>query len=166
MAEGLHVNDAWARVSPMMDLAGAAYMVIHNATDEDDALVGATSPAAEFVELHLSSMDEEGLMSMNQVTEIPVPAHGDAELKPGSYHIMLINLVEPLEEGMEVELDLQFAEAEPQTVVAPVLSGMPMMAGDDMDMDMDMDTGIDEGADHDMDMADDMGEEEPSADAG
>jgi len=99
MEAGLHVGDAWARVSPMMDLAGAAYMVIHNSTDADDALIGASSPAAEVTEIHLSSMDDEGMMSMTQVEEIPIPAHDDAVLKPGSYHVMLINLVEPLTEA-------------------------------------------------------------------
>jgi hypothetical protein len=132
MEPGLHVMDAWARVSPMLDLAGAAYMTIHNSTDADDALVGATSPAAEVVELHLSSMDDEGMMSMNQVMEIPVPAHADAELKPGSYHVMLINLVEPLEEDTEIELSLEFMTAEPQTIAVPVKAGMPMPM-DDMD---------------------------------
>ena len=144
MEPGLHVMDPWARVSPMLDLAGAAYMVIHNNTDADDALIGASSPAAEVVELHLSSMDEEGMMSMNQVQEIPVPAHGDAVLKAGSFHVMLINLVEPLEEGAEVELSLEFMTAEPQTVMVPVKAGGPMMM-DDMDMDdMDMDDMDDE----------------------
>jgi copper(I)-binding protein len=137
MEPGLHVRDAWARVSPMVELAGAAYMVIHNATDADDALVAASSPAAEFVELHLSSMDEDGMMSMDQVTEISVPAHEDAVLKPGSYHVMLINLVEPLTEGTDVELTLEFMTAEPQTVLVPVLAEPPMMGdmGEGMDMD-------------------------------
>ena len=160
MEPGLYVMDAWTRESPMMDLAGAAYMVIHNNTDTDDALVGVSSPIAEFVELHLSSMDDEGMMSMNQVAEIPIPAHGDAVLKAGSYHVMLINLVEPLEEGAEVELSLEFMTAEPQTVGAPVLAGMPMM---DMDMsegdDHDMDD-MDEGEEHDMDDMDESMEED------
>jgi copper(I)-binding protein len=151
MEPGLFVMDAWSRESPMLDLAGAAYMVIHNSTDADDALVGASSPAAEFVELHLSSMDDEGMMSMNQVTEIPLPAHGDGVLKPGSYHIMLINLVEPLEEGAEIELALEFATAEPQMVSVPIMAGAPMMG--DMDMD-DMSEG------DDMDMDEPMEEDE------
>lgn len=144
MEPGLYVLEPWARESPMLDLAGAAYMVIHNNTDADDALVGASSPAAEFVELHLSSMDDEGMMSMNQVTEIPIPAHGDAVLKAGSYHVMLINLVEPLAEGNEVELSLEFMSAEPQMVMAPVMAGMPMMDMDAMSDDMD-DMADDEG---------------------
>ncbi len=161
MEPGLHVMDAWARESPMLELAAAAYMVIHNDTDADDALVGVSSPAAEFVELHLSSMDDEGMMSMNQVSEIPVPAHADAVLKPGSYHIMLIDLVEPLVEGQEVELSLEFSLAEPQTVMAPVMAGAPMMG--DMDMDDQMDDMDDEHmSDDDMDDddMDDMDDEE------
>ncbi len=143
MEAGLHVMDAWARESPMLDLAGAAYMVIHNATDADDALVGASSPAAEVVELHLSSMDDEGMMSMNQVAEIAVPAGGDAVLKPGSYHVMLIDLVEPLVVDTEIELSLEFMTAEPQTISLPVKAGGPMMMGDmdEGEMGGDMDSG-------------------------
>jgi copper(I)-binding protein len=161
MEPGLYVREPWTRESPMMELAGAAYMVIHNSTDADDALVGASSPVAEFVELHLSSMDEEGMMSMNQVTEIPIPANADAVLKPGSYHIMLIDLVEPLTEGTEVELSLEFMTGEPQTVIAPVMAGAPMMGDMDMDMDHDMDD-----MDGDMDMDDTEMDEETEDDEG
>lgn len=50
MEPGLDVRNAWTRESPMLDLAGAAYMLIHNDTDADDALIGASSPVAEVVE--------------------------------------------------------------------------------------------------------------------
>lgn len=149
MQPGLFVRDAWTRESPMLDLAGAAYLTIHNDTDADDALVGASSPVAEVVELHLSAMDEDGMMSMTQVPEIPIPADADTELKPGSYHIMLIDLVEPLTEGTDVEITLEFMAAESQTVTAPVGAG-PVM--DDMDMDMDM---ADDGMGTDVGMDDD-----------
>lgn len=153
MEPGLYVNEAWTRESPMLDLAGASYMVIHNSTDADDALVAVSSPLAEVVELHLSSMDEEGMMSMNQVAEIPVPAHADAVLEPGGYHLMLINLTEPLTEGVEVELNLEFMSAEPQTVMAPVMAGAPTMGDMEMDMDDSDDMGMGEG---DTSEADDM----------
>ncbi len=134
MALGLYVRDAWTRESLMIDLAGAAYLVIHNNTDADDALIGASSPAAEVVEIHQSSMDDEGVISMAQVEEIPIPAHGDAILEPGGYHIMLIDLVEPLVEGTDLQITLDFLNAESQTVTATVGSG-PVM--DDMGMSMD-----------------------------
>lgn len=143
MEPGLYVMDPWTRESPMLDLAGAAYMIIHNSTDVDDALVSVSSPAAESVELHLSSMDDEGMMSMNQVEEIPIPAHADAVLEPGGYHIMLIDLVAPLQEGTEVELDLEFMTADPQTVTAPVMAAAPTSAG----MEMDQGTGSDDMSD-------------------
>ena len=145
MAPGLYVQAAWTRESPMMDLAGAAYMVIHNNTDSDDALIGASSPQAEVVELHLSSMDDDGMMSMAQVPEIPIPAHADAVLMPGSYHIMLIGLLEPLTEGTEVEISLEFMSAEPQTVSAPVMAEPPLS---DVDMGMDEES-MDDDADED-----------------
>jgi len=141
MEPGISVRDAWTRESMMVDLAGAAYMVIHNNTDADDALVGATSSAANVVEIHQSSMDEEGAMAMAQVQEVPIPAHADAVLEPGGYHIMLIELAEPLGQGQEIEVTLEFATAEPQTVMVPVQATGPMgdMDGDDMDLDHDMD---------------------------
>jgi len=150
MEPGLFVRDAWTRESMMIDLAGAAYMVIHNSMDEDDTLLGASSPAAGVVEIHESSMDAEGAMAMMHVEEIPLPAHADAVLEPGGYHIMLIDLVEPLTEGAEIELVLEFATAEPQTVMVPVQGMAPMG-----EMDMDMDGDHDDMDDMDMDDMDD-----------
>jgi copper(I)-binding protein len=92
-------------------------------------------------------MDDEGMMSMNQVTEIAVPAHGDAVLEPGGYHVMLIDLVEPLEADTEIELSLEFMTAEPQTVSLPVKAGMPMMMGGMDDDTNDMDDIDEEGDD-------------------
>jgi copper(I)-binding protein len=103
-------------------------------------------------------MDEDGAMAMMHVEEIPIPAHADAVLEPGGYHIMLIDLVESLTEGTEIELVLEFATAEPQTVMVPVQAMAPMggMDDDDDDDDMDMDDmgggGMD---DDDMDGDDD-----------
>jgi len=151
MAPGLYVRDAWTRESPMVDLAGAAYLVIHNDTDDDDALIGASSPVAEVVEIHQSSMDDEGVMSMSRVDEIPIPAHGDAVLEPGGYHIMLINLLKPLTAGMDVEITLEFLNAGSQTITAAVGTGP---ATDDMGM-----SGMDEG-----DGMGDMGDDEPGSD--
>jgi copper(I)-binding protein len=144
MEPGLHVRDAWSRESMMVDLAGAAYMVIHNNTDADDALIGASSPAAGVVEMHESSMGEDGTMSMMQLEEIPIPAHADTTLEPGGYHIMLIDLAAPLVEGDQIELNLSFANAESQAVMVPITGMAPMGSmdmGEDMEMGGDMDMG-------------------------
>jgi copper(I)-binding protein len=136
LGPGLHVVGAWSRESPMMELAGAAFMVIYNNTEADDALVGASSPAAASVEIHQTTQAEDGTMAMAPVEEVPIPAGGEAVLKPGSYHVMLIDLVAPLVEGEQIELTLEFANAEPQTVMVPVQAMGPM----DMGMAEDVDT--------------------------
>lgn len=137
MRPGLNVIDPWTRESMMLELAGAAYMIIHNNSDADDALVAASSPAANVVEIHQTSKDEEGMMGMAPVEEVPIPPHSDAILEPGGYHIMLIELVEPLVIDSEIEITLEFASAEPQVITVPVretgpMGGMDMGDGDDM----------------------------------
>lgn len=124
-AEGpqIEVENAWARPSPRMAGAGAAYMVIKNTGNETDRLVAGETPAAEVVELHESFMDENDVMKMRPVEGgfIEVPAGGEAELRPGGLHIMLIRLAEPLENGQTIPLTLSFeksGEIEIEVVVA------------------------------------------------
>lgn len=134
----LFVDGAWARTSPMMDMAGAAYLVIHNNGAADDALIGVTSPAANVVETHETKDDGTGQMAMMPVESIPVPAGGSVELKPGSYHIMLIELVAPLEAGAVVPLTLTFQSGTVVDVEAIVGDGPPgaMPMGSDAPMQM------------------------------
>jgi hypothetical protein len=142
LGPGLHVVNAWSRESPMMDLAGAAFMVIVNNTDADDALVSGSSPAAGIVEIHQTTQAEDGTMAMAPVEEVPVPAGGMAELKPGGYHVMLIDLVQPLVVGESIELTLDFATSGSQTVTVPVEALGPMAMGDDADDDTDDDSAM------------------------
>jgi hypothetical protein len=141
-ALGLEVHEPWLRASAMIDLAAAAYLVIHNSSDEDDALIGATSPAAGAVEIHQTSMDDDGLMAMAPVAEVPIPAHGEAVLEAGGYHIMLVDLARPLEEGRTIEITLEFAKAPPRTVAFSVLATGPMSG---MDMAPQDETRDDDG---------------------
>jgi len=109
----IEVEGAWARPSPKMAGAGAAYMVLKNSGNEADKLLSASTPAAAVVELHESFMDENNVMRMRPVEggAIKVPAGGSVELKPGGLHIMLINLTEPLQPGMTIPLTLRFEKS-------------------------------------------------------
>jgi hypothetical protein len=118
-SEGLSIEDAWARPSMMVDGAVAVYFEIHNEGGDADRLIAASSPAAANVELH-ESLEENGVMSMRPVEAIEVPAGGHTELKPGGLHIMLINLVEPLEVGDTIEVTLAFENAGDKMVTAEV----------------------------------------------
>ncbi len=124
------VTDAWVREVPPASTISAAYMKIANSGSEDDKLVSASSTAAETAEIHLSSVDDKGVAKKEKVDGVAVPAGGAAELKPGSYHIMLIGLKEPLEDGENVEIVLDFENAGQVTVSAPV-KGMDKQSHED-----------------------------------
>lgn len=134
--EGVEAHDYWAR-SALKDGNSAAYMLLHNHSTEEDALVGASSDAASIVELHLSQMSADGVMQMIQQESIPLPADGELELKPGSYHIMFIGLKQDLNVGDEITLTLHFQHHEDITLTVPVMEAESMGGGMDGQMHMD-----------------------------
>jgi copper(I)-binding protein len=123
----IKVEGAWARPSPKMAGAGAAYMMLENSGNETDKLLAGKTSAAEVIELHESFMDENNVMKMRAVEGgyIEVPAGGEAELKPGGLHIMLIKLVEPLESGASIPLTLVFEKSGEIEIEVPVSDGPP-----------------------------------------
>jgi periplasmic copper chaperone A len=110
---------AWARPSMGMGRAGAAYVVLVNETGQMDAVIGARSPAAAIVEIH-ESVETDGGMAMRPVDRIDVGAGGRTELKPGGYHVMLINLTAPLVAGESIEITFNFERAPDLAVTAEV----------------------------------------------
>jgi copper(I)-binding protein len=112
---GMEIGDAWSRpTAPGMPM-GVAYFTITNGTPVDDALIAASTPAAARVEMHESSI-EDGMARMRPLTEIPVPAGGRVTVAPGGIHLMLVDLVQPLEMGSRVPLVLEFRTAGKITV--------------------------------------------------
>ncbi len=116
------ISDAWARPSPKMATSGAAYMIIQNKGGEEDALIGAKSDVSEVSEIHEMVIDDNNVMHMKPVEgqRLVIPAGGKVELKPGGYHIMLINLDHQLAEGEVVHLTLKFEKSGEMKVDAPV----------------------------------------------
>ncbi len=102
-------SGAWGRSSAKMAMAGAVYVVIKNEGKETDKLIGVSSPAAKMAEVHESFMDANGGMGMRPVEGgLEIPAGQTVELKPGGYHIMLMDLVKPLEVGTKIQVTLKF----------------------------------------------------------
>jgi copper(I)-binding protein len=98
---------------------GAAYMTIRNTSGEPDRLIKAQSDVAKTVELH-TVIQENGVMQMRPVEAIDVPANGEAVLKPGGFHVMLIDLTRDLKPGDKVDVTLQFERAGTLKVPADV----------------------------------------------
>lgn len=120
MAEGIVIEDAYARVSRPGAPTGAIFMVIQNTGTEADRLIGAASDIAKKVELH-THIEEDDVMKMRPIEGgIEVAAEGSHALERGGDHVMLMGLTEALEDGMEVEVTLTFEGAGDVTTVVPV----------------------------------------------
>ena len=123
----IKIENAYVRATAPGQPAAGAFMKIENSGTADQ-LVSASSPAAGEVQLHQMSM-EGNVMKMGQVKDIAVPASGSVDLKPGGYHIMLMNIKAPLRAGETVPVKLKFAKAGEVEVKLPVNavgSGMNM----------------------------------------
>ncbi|RPJ23502.1 MAG: copper chaperone PCu(A)C [Chloroflexi bacterium] len=100
--------------------ATGAFMTIKNNSDAADKLIKAESDAAKMVQIHLSEVDANGVATMHEVDGVDIPAGGSAELKPGSYHVMLIGLKQDIKEGDTISITLVFQNAGKVTLEAPV----------------------------------------------
>ena len=113
----VQIKEAWARATPGGTQTGAAYVTFQSPTG--DRLTGASTPVAKMAELHSMTMDN-GVMKMRQVDGIDLPAGQAVTLKPNGYHIMLMDLAQPLKEGQTFPLTLSFAKAGSENVTVTV----------------------------------------------
>lgn len=104
LAADVEVKDAWVRGTVTGQKATGAFLEI---TSKSGAtLVGAASPVAGVSEIHEMKMDG-GIMKMRAVERLQLPAGKPVQLAPGGYHVMLLNLKQPLKRGDSVALTLQ-----------------------------------------------------------
>jgi copper(I)-binding protein len=127
-ADTVSVVDPYVRLAPPNAPATGAFMVIKNGGDKDVKVVKADNPISRVTELH-THLNEGGVMKMRPVPGIDIKARGEAELKPGGLHIMMIDLRAPLKEGDVVPITLSFDDGSSKQVdarvVRPMAAGMP-----------------------------------------
>lgn len=126
-ASELRVLDPWVREAPPTVPTLAAFMTLDNPGVEPRVIQRAECADFESVELHATIMEGE-LARMVEQKQLEIPAQGQLELKPRSYHIMLMKAKRVLKAGDEVKILLHFANGEQREVTAPVrkMTGMPM----------------------------------------
>lgn len=139
------IDRAWARTSPMATDVGAAYLTITSPVD--DALIDvkvdpSIAAMAQLHEMAMSDMGTDTTMGMNhdgmgsattmggemvmrEVEGIDLPAGEAVQLKPGGYHIMIMQLAAPLQKGATIQLTLVFEKAGEIVVDFPVLDEAP-----------------------------------------
>jgi copper(I)-binding protein len=118
-APSLEIREPWVREPNPARPVGAAFMTIVNTGDSPITIVGASSKAAEVVEIH-EMKTTDGTMRMRMIEKLEIPPRSTVKLEPGGYHLMLIRLTGKLVDGDEVEIELQVAGDEVVKVVAPV----------------------------------------------
>ena len=119
------VNAAWVRATvPGQTIAGA-YLKITSASTA--YLIGGSSPAAKTVELHQMSM-ENNVMKMRPLARLELPAGAAVELRPGGYHLMLIDVAHPLVAGERVPLKLTVEDKDGRRHTVDVTAEVGQMA--------------------------------------
>jgi copper(I)-binding protein len=107
-ASEVKVTDAWVRALPS-GLPAGGYFTLHNNEAGPLTLTGAQSKSCGMLMLHKSS-DMGGMMHMEDVTKVEVPAHGTLKFAPGGYHLMCMNPTADIKPGRTVNVTLSFAD--------------------------------------------------------
>jgi len=113
----VQVKDAWVRPALQGQTATGAFMSL--TSGEGARLIGVASPVAGVVEIHEMVM-EGNVMRMRPITALELPAGRSVELKPGGYHVMLMDLKRPLKAGERVPLELRIETKDKRLVTQPV----------------------------------------------
>jgi copper(I)-binding protein len=132
LAQSVDVKDAWARATVQGQKASGAFMKLNAKTGA--RLVGVSSPVAGVSEVHEMKMVGE-VMQMRAVPGgLELPAGKAVELKPGGYHIMLMDLKLPLQKDTTIPLTLVFRDAQgvesKSEIKVPVSMAAPMGQGE------------------------------------
>ncbi|HVT23566.1 MAG TPA: copper chaperone PCu(A)C [Rhizomicrobium sp.] len=114
-ASEVKVENAWIRALPS-GLPAGGYFTLHNNEAKPLTLTGAKSNSCGMLMLHKSS-DMGGMMHMEDVTAVDVPAHGTLKFAPGGYHLMCMQPSADIKPGKTVSVTLTFANG--SSVTAP-----------------------------------------------
>ena len=109
----LRIDHPYAIPTPAGARTGAAYLRnLSNTGEQPDRLIGARTPAAGSVEIHRSVVDANNVMQMRAVDGIDLPPRSELQLRHGGeFHLMLIDLKAPLQNGDRFPMTLRFEKA-------------------------------------------------------
>ncbi len=115
------IMNAWVREAHLGAKVNAGYMTLINVSSEEETLVKVESEAFEEIEIHEMAM-VDGLLTMRELTNLVIPANGQAQLKPGGKHLMLMGPRQNLTTGQQVDMTLTFKSGVKQTVSVGVFA--------------------------------------------
>ena len=102
----LQIRHPWSRATAPGAKVGVAYMEFRNNGRKPERIVGASTPLARKVEMHITS-DDGGVARMREVQSFEIPARQRLELRPGGGHFMLVDITRPLKKGERIPLTVR-----------------------------------------------------------
>ena len=137
-AQTVTISNPWARATVQGQKATGAFMTV--TSKENSKLVAASTPVAGIVEIHEMKMDKDVMKMSALPNGLDLPAGKAVDLKPGGFHIMLMDLKLPLNKDVAVPLTLTFQDSSgkksqqvvqvPVSVQPPSGQGMNHQHGD------------------------------------
>jgi periplasmic copper chaperone A len=107
----IKIDHPWSRATPKGASVAGGYMKITNTGTTPDRLIGGSVEAATRFEIHEMSV-EGGVMKMRELPKgVEIAPGATVELKPGSYHVMMMNLSKQFVQGEKVKGTLTFEKA-------------------------------------------------------
>jgi copper(I)-binding protein len=121
-AGAIDIADLWSRATPKGSSVAAGYMKIKNTGSTSDRLVTGSSDVSSKFEVHEMTM-ENGIAKMRPVKGgLEIKPGDTVELKPGSFHVMFVDLKAPLAAGDHIKATLVFEKAGTVNVEYDVLA--------------------------------------------
>lgn len=118
-ADDIQIIDPWAREVPPGLTTSAGFLGMKNTGDKEHKLVAAESANTGMVELH-THVNDNGVMRMRQVKDIPIAPGATTTLQPGGLHLMLMMLKKPLKAGEKMAITLEFEDGSKKDIEAEV----------------------------------------------
>jgi copper(I)-binding protein len=107
----LIITKPWTRVTPPGAKVAGGFLTITNKGESTDRLVGGSTEISGHIEIHEMGMDG-GIMKMRELHKgLEIKPGETVELKPGSYHVMFMDLKASPAEGTPVKGMLKFENA-------------------------------------------------------
>lgn len=118
----IEIDNPWSRATPDSAKVAGGFFTINNNGKTDDRLVAVTSELSDRTEIHSMAVEDNVMKMRHQPDGIKLPAGSKVVFKPGSFHVMFMDITKPLKKGDEVKAKLVFEKAGSVDVVFKVES--------------------------------------------
>lgn len=109
-SDKIKIIEPWMRVGAQGQATGL-FFKIENNSDKADTLYKVEFAPAGLVQIHETYDAGNDMMGMREIGQLVIPAKSSVELKPGSYHVMLMKLKQDIKKGYVGECTLYFKGA-------------------------------------------------------